>query len=150
MKFLVRGRNVLLQEEISCLRKKLLVTGTNFMPQLKISCHRKKYPNYRYFGRLSSRLTHAVLGKIFGWKYWLPQGKIFNPTRPMSVLSVTSILPQNSVVSKTVILKSWYNILLSYSLYILLLSLWYCPRIMLQTRNKTKQPFYTHKIFKQR
>ena len=35
MKFLVRGRNVLLKEEISCHRKKLLVTGTNFMTQLK-------------------------------------------------------------------------------------------------------------------
>ena len=43
MKFLVRGKNVLSQEEISCHRKTLLVTGMNFMPQLEISCYRKKY-----------------------------------------------------------------------------------------------------------
>ena len=93
MKFLVRGkmscyrkkflgirRNFWSQKETSCHRKKLLVTGTNFMPQLKISCHRKKYPNYRYFGCLLSRLTPAVSGEIFGWKYWFPRSKIFHPT----------------------------------------------------------------------
>ena len=66
MKFLVRGRNVLVQEEIFCHRKKLLVTGKNFMPELKVSCHKKKYPNYRYFGRLLSRLTPTVSGEMFG------------------------------------------------------------------------------------
>ena len=70
------------------------------MPQLKISCHRKKYPNYHYFGRLLSRLTHAVLGEIFGWKYWLPQSKIFYPTlgggRVTWLLCLTSTLVTQS------------------------------------------------------
>ena len=36
--------------------------------------------NNCYFGRLLSRLTPAVSGKIFGSKYWLPRRKIFYPT----------------------------------------------------------------------
>ena len=65
---------------MSYYRKKFLGTGSNFMPQLKISCHWKKYPNYCYFGRLLSRLTSAVSGEIFGWKYWLQRSKLFYPT----------------------------------------------------------------------
>ena len=114
MKFLVRGRNVLLQEEISCHRKKLLVTGTNFMPLLKISCHRKKYPNYRYFGRLLSHLTRAVSGEIFGWKYWFPQSKIFYPTLlvPVNVLRLICCL----IISNGLwVCCCWEKILVFYS-----------------------------------
>ena len=35
-----------------------------------------KYPNYHYFERFMSRLTPAVLGKIFGWKYQLPRTQL--------------------------------------------------------------------------
>ena len=91
-KFLISGRNFLSQEEISCQRQKCPVTGRNFLALEEISCHRKtllvtgrnfmpqENQNYHYFEHLLSRLTPAVLGKIFGWKYWLPRIEIFYPT----------------------------------------------------------------------
>ena len=49
------------------------------MPQLKISCHRKKYPNYRYFGRLLLRLTHAVSAKFLAKSIGSHKVKYFIP-----------------------------------------------------------------------
>ena len=51
---------------------KFLVTERNFFSKLPL------------FWTLLSRLTPAVSGEIFGWKYWLPRSKIFYPTLPMT------------------------------------------------------------------
>ena len=40
---MVNGRNFLLQEDISCHRKKFLVTGKNFLSKEDISSHRKNF-----------------------------------------------------------------------------------------------------------
>ena len=53
---------------------------------------REIYPNYRYYGRLLSRLTPTVSGEIFGRKYWLPRSEIFYPTLVYTVTSIFMVV----------------------------------------------------------